>query len=204
MTAGPHDPDPDAQWQVRLPPSDPLAADHYLPPPGEQWQDPPPGQQRQDPPPGQQRQDPPTDQQARTWQQPGQQWQDAPPDEQARTWQQPGQQWQDPPLDQQARTWQQPRQQWQGGYDAQYQMRPVVAPRSPALGVLLSFFIPGLGSMVNGRPAKGILILITYVIGWVLTLVLIGVPILFGAWIWGMVDGYKAAQAWNRSHGIIS
>ena len=176
MTAGPQDPDPDAQWQVRLPPSDPQAADHYLAPPGEQWQDPPPGQQWQDPPP---------DQQPQTWQQPGQQWQDAPPDQQPHTWQQPG-------------------QQWQGSYGAQYQMRPVVAPRSPALGVLLSFFIPGLGSMVNGRPGKGVLILVTYFIGWALVLLLIGVPILFGAWIWGMVDGYKAAQAWNGSHGIIS
>ena len=81
---------------------------------------------------------------------------------------------------------------------------PIVAPRSPALGVLLSFFIPGLGSMVNGRPGKGVLILVTYFIGWALVLLLIGVPILFGAWIWGMVDGYKAAQAWNGSHGIIS
>jgi TM2 domain-containing membrane protein YozV len=118
----------------------------------------------------------------------------------------PGQ-YSQPPPDQQAPTWQMPGQygqQWPGGYGAPYQMHPMVAPRNPALGVLLSLFIPGLGSMVNGRPGKGVLILATYCVGWLLILVLIGLPIVFGTWIWGMVDGYQSAQSWNRSHGIIS
>jgi TM2 domain-containing membrane protein YozV len=80
----------------------------------------------------------------------------------------------------------------------------VVAPRSPAISLIASFFIPGLGSMINSRVGIGILILCLYVFGLILSFFLIGIPIALGAWIWGLVDGYQAAQAWNRAHGIIS
>jgi TM2 domain-containing membrane protein YozV len=79
-----------------------------------------------------------------------------------------------------------------------------VAPRSPAISLIASFFIPGLGSMINSRVGIGILILCLYAFGFILSFFLIGVPIALGAWIWGMVDGYQSAQAWNRAHGIIS
>jgi TM2 domain-containing membrane protein YozV len=93
----------------------------------------------------------------------------------------------------------------QGYAVPQYQAAgQVVLPKNPALGVILSFFIPGLGSMVNGDGARGAIILGVYVIGWVLALFLIGIPILFGAWVWGMVDGYLSAQRWNLAHGITS
>jgi TM2 domain-containing membrane protein YozV len=95
----------------------------------------------------------------------------------------------------------------QPGYPAgmgQPQGQLVVAPRSPAISLIASFFVPGLGSMINGRVGIGILILCLYAFGLVLSLFIIGVPIAVGAWIWGMVDGYQAAQAWNRAHGIIS
>ncbi len=86
------------------------------------------------------------------------------------------------------------------GYPAQQ----TVMPKNPGVGLLLSFFVPGLGSMVNGNVGIGVAILITYVVGWVLTIVLVGFVIIFGAWVWGMVDGYKSAQRWNAAHGIIS
>jgi hypothetical protein len=38
----------------------------------------------------------------------------------------------------------------------------------------------------------------------VLSLVLIGIPIVIAAWIWGMVNGNSSAIKWNRDHGIIS
>jgi TM2 domain-containing membrane protein YozV len=79
-----------------------------------------------------------------------------------------------------------------------------VLPKNPALGVILSFFIPGLGSMVNGDATRGVIILIVYVVGWFLAFFLIGIPILIGAWIWGLVDGYLSAQRWNLAHGIVS
>jgi TM2 domain-containing membrane protein YozV len=95
----------------------------------------------------------------------------------------------------------------QQGYPAamaQPQGQLVVAPRSPAISLIASFFIPGLGSMINGRVGIGILILCIYALGAILSLFLIGIPIALGAWIWGLVDGYQSAQAWNRAHGIIS
>jgi len=87
---------------------------------------------------------------------------------------------------------------------AQMAVAPAVLPKNPALGVILSFFIPGLGSMVNGSGARGAIILGVYIVGWILTLVLIGFVIVFGAWVWGLVDGYLSAQRWNLAHGIVS
>ena len=84
------------------------------------------------------------------------------------------------------------------------QVMPVVVAKNGAVGVLLSLFIPGLGSMVSGSVGRGILILAVYLVGWLLTIVLIGIPIVFGAWVWGMIDGYLSAQRWNRAHGILS
>jgi len=80
----------------------------------------------------------------------------------------------------------------------------MIVPKNPAVGVILSFFIPGLGTMVNGDVGRGAIILGVYALGWVLALFLIGIPILIGAWIWGMIDGYLSAQRWNAAHGIIS
>jgi TM2 domain-containing membrane protein YozV len=85
------------------------------------------------------------------------------------------------------------------------ELQPVtVAPKSPAVSVLLSVFIPGLGSMVNDNARTGVTILILNILGWLLAIVLIGIPLAIGTWIWGMVDAYQSAQRWNRAHGIIS
>ena len=80
----------------------------------------------------------------------------------------------------------------------------MVAPKSPGIAVLASFFIPGLGSMISGRGGMGALILCLYVLSWILTLVIIGFFGVLGCWIWGMVQGHADAVAWNRSHGIVS
>jgi TM2 domain-containing membrane protein YozV len=83
------------------------------------------------------------------------------------------------------------------------EMRPMmVAPRNPAVSVLLSVFIPGLGSMVNDSVSTGVTILILNIIGWMLAIVLIGIPLAIGTWIWGLVDAHRSAQRWNRAHGI--
>ena len=79
-----------------------------------------------------------------------------------------------------------------------------VAPKNPGLALLASFFLPGLGSMINGEVGKGVAILLLYLVSWPLILVLIGIPMMFGIWIWGMVDAYTGAQNWNRRHGIWS
>jgi TM2 domain-containing membrane protein YozV len=83
-------------------------------------------------------------------------------------------------------------------------MQPIVVPKSPGLSVLLSVFIPGLGSMVNGNADTGVAILLLNILGLLLSIVLIGIPIAIGTWIWGLVDAHRSAQQWNADHGIIS
>jgi len=85
-----------------------------------------------------------------------------------------------------------------------YQGQMAIVPKNPAISVLLSFLIPGLGSMLNDRVNIGVIILVSYVVGWFLTLVLIGFPIIFGVWIWGMIDAYQSAVRWNLARGIAS
>jgi TM2 domain-containing membrane protein YozV len=82
--------------------------------------------------------------------------------------------------------------------------QPMIVPKNPALGVILSFFVPGLGSIVNGSVGLGVVIMACYFVAWLFTLVLIGIPFVIGTWIWGLVDGYLSAQRWNRAHGIVS
>jgi TM2 domain-containing membrane protein YozV len=79
-----------------------------------------------------------------------------------------------------------------------------VAPKSPGIAVLASFLLPGLGSMISGRAGRGWLILGLYVLSWILTIVVIGLLGVVGCWIWGMIQGYNDAVAWNRDHGIVS
>jgi TM2 domain-containing membrane protein YozV len=79
-----------------------------------------------------------------------------------------------------------------------------VAARSGALGLIVSFFLPGVGSMINGSVGTGVAILVGFAISWILSFVFIGIPFLIGFWIWGLVDGYQSAQRWNAAHGIIS
>jgi TM2 domain-containing membrane protein YozV len=79
-----------------------------------------------------------------------------------------------------------------------------VAPKSPGLALLASFFIPGLGSMINGEVGKGVAILVGYLVSAALTLVVVGYVGMLAFWLWGMVDGYRGAQRWNARHGIYS
>jgi TM2 domain-containing membrane protein YozV len=103
----------------------------------------------------------------------------------------------------QYREQEQPRD--QRGMEA-WQSRPpaVVHPKNPAVGVIVSALLPGVGSMVVGRAGMGVMIMLSYIIGWALTPVVIGFPIVFVVWIWGMIDAYQGAVKWNQAHGIIS
>jgi TM2 domain-containing membrane protein YozV len=80
----------------------------------------------------------------------------------------------------------------------------MVAPKNPAVSLLISFFIPGVGSMVNGDVGTGVAILVLYIVGIFLVIFLIGIPLLIAAWIWGLIDAYQGAQRWNARHGILS
>jgi TM2 domain-containing membrane protein YozV len=83
-----------------------------------------------------------------------------------------------------------------------------VAPKSPAVSLIVSFFLPGVGSMINGDVGIGITILLLWLlaIGLDVTLIglIVGVPLGLGMFIWGLIDAHQGAQRWNRKHGIIS
>jgi TM2 domain-containing membrane protein YozV len=86
----------------------------------------------------------------------------------------------------------------------QYGPVPRVAPKNPGLALLVSFFVPGVGTMMNGEVGKGVGILVGYIVSVFLTIILIGILGMLGFWIWGMVDAYNGANEWNRRHGIVS
>ena len=120
----------------------------------------------------------------------------------------------DPRRQQQPQQWgQQPDyppsfQPQQGGQVQPYgyqQPGPVqVAPLSPALGLIVSIFLPGVGSMMAGKTGKGVGILIGWLIGCCCASSSSGSFIMPVFWIWGMVAAYTDAVRWNREHGIIS
>jgi TM2 domain-containing membrane protein YozV len=54
--------------------------------------------------------------------------------------------------------------------------------------------IPGLGSLIAGRTKAGVWQVVLAVVGAILSLILIGIPILIAAWIWGLVTGIQLIQ----------
>ncbi|HEX6054439.1 MAG TPA: DUF2510 domain-containing protein [Intrasporangium sp.] len=79
-----------------------------------------------------------------------------------------------------------------------------VTPKSPALSLLASFFIPGLGSIINGDVAKGLVIMLGYFVSCLLVIILVGILGVVGFWVWGLVDAYQGARLWNARHGLVS
>jgi TM2 domain-containing membrane protein YozV len=95
---------------------------------------------------------------------------------------------------------------YQRPYPPGYAAGPVlqVVPKNAGVALLISFFLPGVGSMYAGKTSTGVIILIGYIISWVLTVVIIGFVGVFVFWIWGMINAFQSAQAWNRERGIES
>lgn len=51
--------------------------------------------------------------------------------------------------------------------------------------------LPGLGTLIGGKKKDGILQLVLFLIGIPLSFVLIGIPLVLGAWIWAIVSGVQ-------------
>ncbi len=71
--------------------------------------------------------------------------------------------------------------------------RPPMLPykrKEPAIALLLSFFMPGLGQIYNGDVGKGVLFLIGF---WILVWVFIG----WIFWVWAMIDAHQSATDIN-------
>ena len=48
--------------------------------------------------------------------------------------------------------------------------------------------------MVGGDTKTGVIQLILSIVGMVLSLILIGIPLVIGIWIWGLVSAIKIVQ----------
>ncbi|MDN4501862.1 hypothetical protein QX776_05590 [Alteromonadaceae bacterium BrNp21-10] len=59
------------------------------------------------------------------------------------------------------------------------------------LAAICSFFIPGLGQLVQGRILPAILFFVAWAISWALVWVLIGWITLPIVYLWGIVDAAK-------------
>ena len=81
-------------------------------------------------------------------------------------------------------------------------LQPAVARKEPGLALLVSFFVPGVGTIMNGETGKGVAILVGYLVCWALSWLLVPLVGVFGLWIWGMVDAYQGAQRYNMAHGL--
>ena len=79
-----------------------------------------------------------------------------------------------------------------------------LAPKNPGVSLIASFFLPGLGTMLNGEVGKGVGILVGYFACLFLFFLIVLLLAAVGIWVWGMVDAYQGAQQWNRRHGILS
>jgi TM2 domain-containing membrane protein YozV len=57
------------------------------------------------------------------------------------------------------------------------------------VAALLSFFVPGVGQMAQGRIGVGVCFLLAYFVSLVLTfLILIGIVPLAIVWLWAIID----------------
>lgn len=57
--------------------------------------------------------------------------------------------------------------------------------------ILNILILPGLGSLIGGKKKEGIWQLVLALVGIPLSLVLIGIPMIIAAWIWGLVTGIQ-------------
>jgi hypothetical protein len=67
---------------------------------------------------------------------------------------------------------------------------PPVTPGQAAASMFLNALVcPGVGSLVAGRTRVGFAQLTMFLIGLPLVVIAIGLPVMFAAWVWGIVTG---------------
>lgn len=69
-----------------------------------------------------------------------------------------------------------------------------------ALAIVCNIFIPGVGSFFVGQVGQGIAQIILYGLGFLITIgtlgigAIIGIPMMIGAWIWGLITAFGVNQ----------
>ena len=62
------------------------------------------------------------------------------------------------------------------------------------VALILNIIVAGLGSLIGGKTKEGVWQVILLIIGAILSTIVIGIPILIVAWIWGIVTGVQLIQ----------
>ena len=76
-----------------------------------------------------------------------------------------------------------------------------VPAKNPGVAVLLSFFLPGAGSLYASSVLGGVVLLICWFVSWVSLLVGLN-PLPLIVWVGGMASAYGAANKFNARYGI--
>ncbi|EPH07087.1 hypothetical protein HMPREF1531_00136 [Propionibacterium sp. oral taxon 192 str. F0372] len=80
--------------------------------------------------------------------------------------------------------------------------RPQVSRKEPWLSLVASFFIPGLGSIINGETSKGIGILVGFFACIFTSFLIVPIIGIIAFFVWGLVDAYQGAERFNTYHGL--
>jgi hypothetical protein len=82
---------------------------------------------------------------------------------------------------------------------------PTAVAKNEALYAVLGLLVPGLPALLlKDDKVTGAIQLGLWVVSWVLAFFLIGFVLWIGVAIWSAMDGYQAAQLWNRRHGFVT
>lgn len=95
------------------------------------------------------------------------------------------------------------RDQRDGSGDAALVIGPAPPTEAAAVtGLVLNLCLPGVGSIVAGKPGPGVAQLAMLVAGIPLCFVLIGFPLVFASWLWALMTAATALQESRRATSI--
>lgn len=71
---------------------------------------------------------------------------------------------------------------------------------NPMLAVIISFFLPGIGSIVTGKTLMGIIIFILALISWAAIYFVGAIAFILYmiVWLYGLYDAYSGAKTMNN------
>jgi hypothetical protein len=88
---------------------------------------------------------------------------------------------------------------------AQNQPQPkLYAHKNEILYAFGGLFFPGLVLLLMGRSKQGIIMLCCLLGSVLLSIVLIGIPLLIGVYIWSVIACFREARRQNEAHGFVS
>jgi hypothetical protein len=87
---------------------------------------------------------------------------------------------------------------------AQNQPHKLYAHKNEVLYAFGGLFFPGLVLLLMGQKKQGIIMLCCWLACIALSIVLIGIPLLVGVYIWSVIACFREARRQNEAHGFVS